>query len=88
MEVGTYVSLRSFLTQKIVAKGYIHSIDPTTRVGRQMLRLNWCEICVVAVIEPKEQVIRPYDNYQEISQILGDMIAWPIALVYFIIYNL
>ncbi|KAG6397381.1 hypothetical protein SASPL_143548 [Salvia splendens] len=32
--VGTYVSLRSFLTQKVVAKGFIYSLNPTTRVGR------------------------------------------------------
>ena len=88
LEVKTYISLRSLLTQKIIAEGFIHSINSTTRVGRQMFGLNWCEICVIAVIEPKEQLIRPYDNFQELSQILGHIIAWLIALyILFITYN-
>ncbi|KAG6430914.1 hypothetical protein SASPL_108988 [Salvia splendens] len=31
--------------------------------------------------QPKEQLIRPYDNFQELSQTVGDMIAWPSSLV-------
>ncbi|XP_041999819.1 uncharacterized protein LOC121749305 [Salvia splendens] len=80
-QVGTYVSLRSIFTRKIVAKGCIHSIDPSTKVGDQMLGLNWCEINVKVVVEPKEQLIRPYDNLQELSQTVGHMIAWPCFLV-------
>ncbi|XP_041990245.1 uncharacterized protein LOC121741523 isoform X1 [Salvia splendens] len=76
-QVGTYVSLRSIFTKKIVAKGCIHSIDPSTK----MLGLNWCEINVKVVVEPKEQLIRPYDNLQELSQTVGRMIAWPCFLV-------
>ncbi|XP_047947132.1 uncharacterized protein LOC125193392 isoform X2 [Salvia hispanica] len=80
-EVGKYVSLRSIFTQKIVAKGFIQSIDPNKKVGGQMLGLNWCEISVKVVIEPKEQLIRPYDNFQELSQTIGDTVAWPCSLV-------
>lgn len=70
--------------KKIVAKGCIHSIDPSTKVGGLMLGLNWCEINVKVVAEPKEQLIRPYDNLQELSQTVGHMIAWPCFLIYFL----
>ncbi|KAG6418780.1 hypothetical protein SASPL_120985 [Salvia splendens] len=80
-QVGTYVSLRSIFTNKVVAKGCIYSIDPNAKVGGQALGLNWCEINVKVVVEPQEQLIKPYENFQELSQTVGHMIAWPRSLV-------
>lgn len=57
------------------------TFDPSTKVGGQMLGLNWCEVNVQVIVEPTEQLIKLYDSLQNLSQALGEMIAWPCYLV-------
>ncbi|KAL8482859.1 hypothetical protein ACS0TY_025771 [Phlomoides rotata] len=82
LTVGAYVSLKSlFHPKKIVAKGRINSLNPCIEVGGQILGSNWCEVNVKVILEPEEELIRPYENLQKIEDILGEMIAWPCHLV-------
>ncbi|KAL8512927.1 hypothetical protein ACS0TY_019186 [Phlomoides rotata] len=82
LTVGAYVSLKSLFDQKkIVAKGRINSLNPCTEVGGQILGSNWCEVNVKVLLEPEEELIRPYENLQKIEDTLGEMIAWPCHLV-------
>ncbi|KAL8457566.1 hypothetical protein ACS0TY_035433 [Phlomoides rotata] len=80
--VGAYVFLKSlFDLKKIVAKGRIKSINPCIEVGGQILGSNWYEVNVKVILEPEEELIRPYENLQKIEDTLGEMIAWPCHLV-------
>ncbi|KAL8512708.1 hypothetical protein ACS0TY_018998 [Phlomoides rotata] len=82
LRVGAYVSLKSlFDPNKIVAKGCINNINPCAEVGGHLLGANWCEINVKVVLEPEEELIRPYGNLQKIEHVLGEMIVWPCNLV-------
>ncbi|KAL8512964.1 hypothetical protein ACS0TY_019214 [Phlomoides rotata] len=82
LTVGAYVSLKSLFDQKkFVAKGRINSLNPCTEVGGQILGSNWCEVNVKVILEPEEELIRPYENLQKIEDTLGEMIAWPYHLV-------
>ncbi|KAL8476900.1 hypothetical protein ACS0TY_029267 [Phlomoides rotata] len=81
LTVGAYVTLKSlFDPNKVVAIGYINSIDPCPEVGGQLLGSNWCEVNVKVVFEHGE-LIRPYGNLQKFAHVLGEMIAWPCNLV-------
>lgn len=42
---------------------------------------NWYEVNVKVVLEPEEHLVRPYANFQKVSQMLGEMVAWPYSLV-------
>ncbi|KAH6769431.1 hypothetical protein C2S51_014767 [Perilla frutescens var. frutescens] len=80
IQVGAYVLLQSLNTKKNVAKGRIHSINPTTKVGGQILGSDWCEVYVMSVLELEETLIRPYDKFQKLKDTFGEMIAWPCSL--------
>ncbi|XP_027158334.1 uncharacterized protein LOC113759954 [Coffea eugenioides] len=59
--VGNMVSLKSlFDPTKIVAKGYLRSLNPLDEVGGQALGPNWCEIQIQVAMRPREQLIRPW----------------------------
>ena len=76
------VSLKSlFDPTKIVAKGYLRSLNPLDEVGGQALGPNWCEIQIQVAMSPREQLIRPYDLQQTIQDALGAPVAWPCHLV-------
>nr|XP_027124175.1 uncharacterized protein LOC113740858 [Coffea arabica] len=80
--VGNMVSLKSlFDPTKIVAKGYLRSLNPLDEVGGQALGPNWCEIQIQVAMSPREQLIRPYDLQQTIQDALGAPVAWPCHLV-------
>ncbi|KAH6835913.1 hypothetical protein C2S53_019369 [Perilla frutescens var. hirtella] len=77
-QVGDTVLLKSlFDSRKIVAKGYVRSIDPNQDVGGKRLGLNWCEVQISIPIEWDEDLIRPYSNLSTI----GTCVAWPRHLV-------
>ncbi|XP_027122347.1 uncharacterized protein [Coffea arabica] len=74
--VGNMVSLKSlFNPTKIVAKGYLRSLNPLDEVGGQALGPNWCEIQIQVAMSPCEQLIRPYDLQQTIQNALGAPVA-------------
>ncbi|XP_027156135.1 uncharacterized protein LOC113756794 [Coffea eugenioides] len=80
--VGNMVSLKSlFDPTKIVAKGYLRSLNPLDEVGGQALGPNWCEIQIQVAMSLREQLIRPYDLQQTIQDALGAPISWPCHLV-------
>ncbi|XP_027166033.1 uncharacterized protein LOC113769151 [Coffea eugenioides] len=82
IRVGNMVSLKSlFDPTKIVAKGYLRSLNPLDEVGGQALGPNWCEIQIQVAMSPHEQLIRPYDLQQTIQDALGAPVAWPCHLV-------
>ncbi|KAL8465792.1 hypothetical protein ACS0TY_035047 [Phlomoides rotata] len=82
LRVGAYVSLKSlFDPNKSVAKGCIYNINPCSEVGGHLLGENWCEVNLKVVLEPEEELIRPYGNLQKIEHVLGEMIVWPCNLV-------
>ncbi|XP_071933053.1 uncharacterized protein [Coffea arabica] len=81
-QVGNMVSLKSlFDPTKIVAKGYLQSLNPLDEVGGQALGPNWYEIQIQVAMSPREQLIRPYDLQQTIQDALGAPVAWPCHLV-------
>ncbi|XP_071932980.1 uncharacterized protein [Coffea arabica] len=82
IRVGNMVSLKSlFDPTKIVAKGYLRSLNPLDEVGGQVLGPNWCEIQIQVAMTPREQLIRPYGLQQTIQDALGAPVAWPCHLV-------
>ncbi|XP_071926243.1 uncharacterized protein [Coffea arabica] len=82
IRVRNMVSLKSlFDPTKIVAKGYLRSLNPLDEVGGQALGPNWCEIQIQVAMTPREQLIRPYGLQQTIQDALGAPVAWPCHLV-------
>ncbi|XP_042400887.1 uncharacterized protein LOC121990906 [Zingiber officinale] len=81
--IGSSVLIKSlFDSTKTVAKGVLLDMDdPNNIVGRQKLGPNWCEVQVLVVLEPEENLIRPYDLLQKFEDTLGGLIAWPYHLV-------
>ena len=60
--MGSMVQFKSlFNPTKVVAKGYLHGMNPSDEIGGQVLGSNWYEINVQVMVEPSEQLIRPYD---------------------------
>ncbi|KAH6767318.1 hypothetical protein C2S52_018301 [Perilla frutescens var. hirtella] len=81
-QVGDTVLLKSlFDYRKIVAKGYVRSVDPNQDVGGKRLGLNWCEVQISIPVEWDEDLIRPYSNLSTIGDAIGTCIAWPRHLV-------
>ncbi|KAH6780865.1 hypothetical protein C2S52_012102 [Perilla frutescens var. hirtella] len=81
-QVGDTVLLKSlFDSRKIVAKGYVRSVDPNQDVGGKRLGLNWCEVQISIPVEWDEDLIRPYSNLSTIGDAIGTCIAWPRHLV-------
>ncbi|KAH6826730.1 hypothetical protein C2S53_017808 [Perilla frutescens var. hirtella] len=70
-----------FDSRKIVAKGYVRSVDPNQDVGGKRLGLNWCEVQISIPVEWDEDLIRPYSNLSTIGDAIGTCIAWPRHLV-------
>lgn len=70
-----------------MAKGCLHSIDPNAQVGGQALGDNWCQVHVQVVLQPEEQLIRPYDYCQTLEDAHGGMVAWPGTLVCFTFFS-
>lgn len=70
-----------FDTSKVVAKGRIKSMDPSSMVGGQALTENWCEVVVSIPLHREEKLIRPYGLVQSIIDSVGISIAWPCHLV-------
>ncbi|KAL8494280.1 hypothetical protein ACS0TY_025178 [Phlomoides rotata] len=71
----------SFLDEGILK--LIHSIFMFACLHIVILILgsNWCEVNVKVILEPEEELIRPYENLQKVEDTLGEMIAWPCHLV-------
>ncbi|XP_042443045.1 uncharacterized protein LOC122028082 isoform X2 [Zingiber officinale] len=82
LQIGSSVLIKSlFDSTKTVAKGLLLDMDPNNIVGRQKLGLNWCEVQVLVVLEPEENLIKPYDFLQRFEDALGGLIAWPCHLL-------
>ncbi|KAH6760127.1 hypothetical protein C2S51_017076 [Perilla frutescens var. frutescens] len=82
LQVGGRVALKSIFDQsKVVAEGCLQSIDPNAEVGGQVLGEKWCEVHVKVILQPEEQLIRPYDYCQTLQHAHGQMVAWPCNLV-------
>lgn len=56
-------------------------MDASTRVGRQKLGANWCEIHVELPIIWDEHLMRPYAGLKTVGDAIGTTSAWPISLV-------
>ncbi len=62
---------------KIVALARIESIDPSTSVGGSCIGANFVSVYVEVAIVEEEMLIRPYGKYENLSDAVGNIIAWP-----------
>ncbi|KAL3849583.1 hypothetical protein ACJIZ3_011465 [Penstemon smallii] len=81
-KVGARVSIRSlFDSSRIVATGRVYGLDPSLKVGSQLLGPNWCEVHIQVAIECGEKLPRPYALFKTVKHAEGATIAWPCHLV-------
>ncbi|KAL3846278.1 hypothetical protein ACJIZ3_003681 [Penstemon smallii] len=84
LRVGARVSIRSlFDSSRIVATGRVYGLDPSLKVGSQLLGPNWCEVHIHVAIECGEKLPRPYALFKTIKHAEGATVAWPCHLTYF-----
>ncbi|KAI0516538.1 hypothetical protein KFK09_009215 [Dendrobium nobile] len=76
IQVRTKVAIKNVLDSiKIVAIGYIQSMDPTHRVGNYLLGPNWCSVHINILVNWKEHLIRPYSTLTTIEQTIGTYVS-------------
>ncbi|PIN23773.1 hypothetical protein CDL12_03499 [Handroanthus impetiginosus] len=82
LEVNCSVVLLSVTDpSKIVAKGYLNSMNPTKIVGGEELGKNWCSVHIIVGVECDERLIRSSFMLQTIGEANGAVVAWPCNLV-------
>ncbi|PIN11107.1 hypothetical protein CDL12_16297 [Handroanthus impetiginosus] len=82
LEVNCSIVLLSVIDpSKIVAKGYLRSMDPTTIDGGEELGKNWCSVHIIVGMERDERLIRSSFMLQTIGEANGTIVAWPCNLV-------
>ncbi|PKU76322.1 hypothetical protein MA16_Dca025111 [Dendrobium catenatum] len=82
IQVGTKVSVKSVLDSiKIMAIGYVQSMDPTHMTGNYPLGPNWCSVHISIPVNWEEHLIRLYSTLTTIGHAIGTYVAWPQALV-------
>nr|CAD1823341.1 unnamed protein product [Ananas comosus var. bracteatus] len=64
-----------------VARGYILSKDPTTKVGGVELGPQYLEVQIDVAIVRNELLLRPYKNYLTIGDAVGVTVVWPYTFV-------
>uniref|UniRef100_A0A6V7QU63 Transposase Tnp1/En/Spm-like domain-containing protein n=1 Tax=Ananas comosus var. bracteatus TaxID=296719 RepID=A0A6V7QU63_ANACO len=64
-----------------VARGYILSEDPMTKVGGVELGPQYWEVQIDVAIFRNEPLLRPYGNYLTIGDAVGVTVAWPYTYV-------
>nr|CAD1830378.1 unnamed protein product [Ananas comosus var. bracteatus] len=64
-----------------VARGYILSKDPMTKVGGVELGPQYWEVQIDVAILRNEPLLRPYGNYLTIRDVVGVTVAWPYTYV-------
>nr|CAD1842092.1 unnamed protein product [Ananas comosus var. bracteatus] len=64
-----------------VARGYILSKDPMTKVGGVELGPQYWEVQIDVAILRNEPLLRPYGNYLTIGDAVGVTVAWPYTYV-------
>lgn len=64
-----------------VARGYILSKDPTTKVGGVELGPQYWEVQIDVAILRNEPLLRPYGSYLTIGDAVGATVAWPYTFV-------
>ncbi|KAL3818492.1 hypothetical protein ACJIZ3_004397 [Penstemon smallii] len=78
LRVGALVSIRSMSDSSlIVATGSIYELDPSVKVGEQLLGQNWCGVSIRFSIECEEKLPRPYSFFKTIGDAVGHTVAWP-----------
>ncbi|CAN1788230.1 hypothetical protein LINPERHAP1_LOCUS17959 [Linum perenne] len=80
----TYCVLKSLNHPDVdvdVAKGSIVSKRPNARVGDIELGHGFYEIFVDVAMKPDEPLVRPYESFQVIGDVVGRTTAWPAILV-------
>lgn len=68
-------------SSKIVAIGYVRSLDPSKQVGQMRLGQNWCEVHINVGGYPEEELLRPVSHFKTIGDVIGMTTAWPQHLV-------
>ncbi|CAN1170572.1 hypothetical protein LINPERHAP2_LOCUS29072 [Linum perenne] len=78
----TYCVLKSLNHPDVdVAKGSIVSKRSNARVGDIELGHGFYEIFVDVAMKPDEPLVRPYESFQVIGDVVGRTTAWPAILV-------
>ncbi|GJZ96520.1 eukaryotic translation initiation factor 5B [Tanacetum coccineum] len=81
LRVGLQVYLKSISNSKIVAKGWLRSLDPDEVVGSEEIGPNWCAVDVQVAIKKDEYLVRKYGLFVTVLDVIGAPVAWPCSLV-------
>ncbi|CAI9112333.1 OLC1v1012770C1 [Oldenlandia corymbosa var. corymbosa] len=80
LKAGREVLLKN-MEGKVVALGWLNSLDPNQVVGGAQLGTSCYEVHIYVAMESEEELMRPYTNLNTIGDAVGTCIAWSHKLV-------